>query len=144
MGFLSKLFGGGGVEYPPLEPSHPANTRIDKFKTDLSKFVNNVDDNLEIIPSADAMYIFIGKPPGMFGIAWLQDGREHNFKTLMKEKGFSQARIQVLSDKLREAYERNMEADRFSTTVAGRKITVTPSEKLEKELIDLIHKVEDM
>ena len=144
MGIFSKLFGGGDVEYPPLEASSTASVRINKFKTDLDKFVNHVDDKLEVIPADDALYIFIGKPPGMFGIAWLQGGREHNFKTLMKEKGFSQARIQVLSDKLREAYQRNMEAERYSTTIAGRKITVTPSEKLEKELIDLIHKVEDL
>lgn len=144
MGILSKLFGGGGVEYPPLETSNPANVRINKFRTELDKFVNHVDDKLEVIPADDALYIFIGKPPGMFGIAWLQDGREHNFKTLMKEKGFSQARIQVLSDKLREAYVRHMEAERYSVTIAGRKITVTPSEQLEKELIDLTHKVEEL
>lgn len=138
MGLLSKLFG-GEKEYPLLEPTTPGARRLEKYRGQLDPFVNKVADKLEMVPSEEAVYVFIGKPPGMFGVAWFEagDADEHNFKTLMKKKGLSQAQVQVISDKLREAYEKSMEEPRYSATISGRKVLVTPSETLAED----VHKV---
>jgi hypothetical protein len=96
-----------------------------------------------LVPAEDALYIFIGNPPGMFGIAWfvVGEGTEHNFKTLMKDKGLSQRKMQTLSDNLREAYTKSESSERFSVTIAGKKIKVTPSEVLAEEVHQIIQKV---
>lgn len=142
MGMFSKLFG-GGKEYPPLDSSTPGIERLGKFRSRLEPFVSKVSDNLEVVPADSAAYLFIGKPPGMFGIAWFpaDDDREHNFKTLMKDKGLSQRRIQMLSDKLREAYVRSEEAQRYSAMISNRKVLVTLSEALAEDVHRIIQEV---
>ena len=89
MGFFGKLFG-KEQELPALDAASPASMRIEKFKSELEAFVSKMNDRLEFVPAADAIYVFIGKPPGMFGMAWFHDGKEHNFKTIAKDKGISQ------------------------------------------------------
>ena len=42
---------------------------------------------------------------------------------------------------LRDAYERNADVSRFCTTVQDRDVVVTPSDKLEKEVHEIIDKV---
>ena len=142
MGFFSNLFG-GEKEYPVLEPSSAAAQRLSRFNSEIETFVNKVSDKFELVPAEDTLYIFIGNPPGMFGMAWFIVGevKEHNFKTLMKDKGLSQRKMQTLSDDLREAYTRSESSERFSVTIGGKKIKVTPSEVLAEEVHQIIQKV---
>ena len=140
MGLLGKLFG-SEKEYQPLDPASPASATLGRGKQALEAFASKVQDKLEVVPGERALYVFVGKPPGAFGIAWLQDGEEHNFKKLMKDKGLSAARVQTLSDKLRDAYVRAKDEERFSYQVAGRTVLVHPSATLEREVASIIHEV---
>jgi hypothetical protein len=141
MGFLGKLFG-NEQELPVLDPTNPASVRIGKFKSELETFVSKMNDRLEFVPADDAIYVFIGKPPGMFGMAWFHDGKEHNFKTMAKDKGISQKKLQTMSLQLGEAYAKCMDEPKFSATIGGKKVIVHPSENLLKEVVQIIHVLE--
>jgi hypothetical protein len=140
MGFLGRLF--GEKEHHPLDPSSPAATRLDRDRSVLEAFARKVHDKLELVPGTRATYVFIGRPPDAFGIAWIEHGEEHNFKRLMSEKGLSQREVQVRSDELRAAYTRSKEEPRFTAELGGKDVLVTPSATLEAELVDIVHRVE--
>jgi predicted transcriptional regulator len=142
MGLFNKIFG-GEKEYPVLEPSSPAAQRLSRFNGALESFVQKVSDKLEMVPTDNTLYVFIGNPPKMFGIAWFNTGedREHNFKTLMSQEGLSQGKIQNLSDELRNAYTRNNAVEKYSATIAGKKITVSLSDALADDIHQIIQKV---
>lgn len=143
MGFLSSLLGKEKeIEYPALDPGSPAAQRLEKVRVEIQAFAAKVGDRLEFIPAEKTVYCFVGKPPDVFGVVWWSDGQEHNFKTLMKAKGLSQARVQLLSDDLRESYKKHQGDARFSTTLAGRKFGVTPSDAFAADLDRIIHEVE--
>jgi hypothetical protein len=141
MGFLGKLFH-TEKDHPPLDPSSPAATRLQRDRAALEEFAHRVHDKLELVPGERATYVFIGKPPDAFGIAWIEYGEEHNFKRLMKDKGLSQREVQIRSDELRSAWVRSREEPRYAMDVGGKHVLVTPSATLERELVDIIHRVE--
>ena len=78
-------------------------------------------DKLELVPGERAIYVFIGRPPDAFGIAWLEHGEEHNFKRLMKEKGLSEGEVRTRSEELRTAYVRSKDEARFTADVGGKR-----------------------
>lgn len=141
MGLLGKLFG-GEKEHPALDPASPAAARIERSRAMLDEFARKLHDKVELVPGERAIYAFIGRPPDAFGIAWFEQGEEHNFKRLMKDKGLQQRDVQIRSDQLRSAYIRAKEEPRFATTLGGKKVVVTPSATLERELLQIIHEVE--
>jgi len=138
MGFIDKIFGSDKKEYPVLEPSNPIAGQIEHFRGDLENLAKEVSDPMEVIPTDNAAYVFLGKPPKRFGIAWIKDGKIYNLKTLSQEKGVPELKIQLMSEKLRKAYEKSEGASRFSTTVADHKIVVTKSDSLEQDLKEII------
>jgi hypothetical protein len=142
MGFLGKLFG-TEKERLPLDPSSAAARRIERDHVALDAFARKVHDKLELVPGERAVYAFIGRPPDAFGIAWIEDGEEHNFKRLMKEKGLSELQVKQRSEELRAAYGRSAEEPRYTTDVGGKHVLVTPSATLERELVEIIHRVAD-
>lgn len=137
MGLLAGLFG-GEKEHPALDRSNPAHARIERDRESLEGFAKRVQDKLEIVPGERGVYVFIGKPPKTFGIVWFHDGVEQNFRLLMKEKGLSAATVQTLSDQLRDAYARHQGEPRYGWELAGRKVTVTPSAGLERDVAQII------
>jgi len=141
MGFFGKLFG-EKKELPPLDPASPAAARLAKFKTELETFVGKMNDRLEFVPADEAIYCFIGKPPAMFGMAWFHDGKEHNMKTLAAAKGLSNKKLQHMSLRLGEAYQKYMEEPRFSTAIAGKTVIVHPSDSLRSDVVQIIHVLE--
>jgi len=74
MGILGKLFGGGEPELPALDPASAAAAQLHKFVSQVEVLVGKVDDRFEVVPSEKAAYVFLGKPPGMFGLAWFLEG----------------------------------------------------------------------
>lgn len=140
MGLLGNLFG-KGKEYPPLDMGSSAAKNLERFRPDVESFAGKVNDRLELIPTTDSLYVFIGKPPDAFGVVWWKDGKEHNFKSLMKDKGLPQTRVQLLSDELRDSYKRHEADERFAATVAGKQVTVTPSEAFAADVDKIIHEV---
>jgi hypothetical protein len=142
MGFLDKLF--HKKEYPPLDPASPVAAQFERYKGTLEAFAARIHDKLEAVPGDRAVYVFIGRPPDAFGVAWfLPDGVEHNFKTLMKNKGLQQRQIQVISDQLRAAYSRAQEEPRYAVSLSGKQVLIHPSASLEREVADIIHRVAD-
>lgn len=143
MGLLGKLFGGEDKEHLPLDPSSQAATRLERDRRGLEEFAKKLHDKLELVPGSRATYAFIGKPPEAFGIAWIEDGEEHNLKRLIKDKGLTQAQVQARSDELRAAYVRSQGAPRYRTDLGGKHVLVTPSPTLEQEIVAIIHRVEE-
>ena len=141
MGLFDKLLGKGQQDYPPLDPASPAATRIGAIKQQLEPFVKQVSDKMEIVPLEKEAVVFIGKPPDAFGAAWVHNGKISNFKTLMLDKKLPPDQVQLLSDKLRDAYIRSKEAGRFSTAIAGKTIVVTPSEALERDVAKIFQEL---
>jgi hypothetical protein len=137
MGLFDKLFS-KEKDFPEIDDSSPIAQRVDRFKQDLEGLAKDIEDPLEVIPTQDAAYVFIGKPPKKFGMAWIKDGRVHNFRTLAQEQGVSEMKLQLMSEKLRKAYESSDTASRFSASIADQKIIVTESYTLEQNLKDII------
>ena len=126
MSFLTSIF--GYQNHPPLDPRTPAAGRLEAQRQPLEQLVTKLKARLELVPAPDVIYVFVGRPPGTFGIAWLKDGTEHNLKTLIQERRFTSTEVQTILDTLRQVYDAHRDAERYQTTVAGRKVAVTPSE----------------
>ncbi len=136
MGFFSKIFG-EKIEFPEMDASSPLAQRMEQFRGDLEGLAKEVSDPIEVIPAGDTAYVFMGKPPKKFGMAWIKEGKINNFKTLSQE-GITEMKLQLLSEKLRTAYEKSSQASRFSTTIADHKIIVTNSDSLEHDLKEIL------
>ncbi len=140
MGIFDKLLG-KGESYPPLDPASPAASRLGSIQPHLEPFVKQVSDKLEIVPLDKEAVVFIGKPPDAFGAAWIRNGKISNFKTLMQDKKLPPDQVQLLSDKLRDAYIRSKAAVRFSIAIGGKTVTVTPSESLEHDVATIFQEL---
>jgi hypothetical protein len=140
MGLFDALFG-RKKEYPPLPPDAPAASLVERHRGPIEAFAGRVKDQLELVPTEETLYVFVGKPPDAFGVAWLRGDEEKNIRSLMKEKGLSQARVQLLSDELRASYVKHGEAPRFAATIGGRNVVVTPSVELASEVERIIQEV---
>jgi hypothetical protein len=139
MGFLSGIL--GHKELPPLDPQSPTARRLEQNRSTVEAFASKVKDRLELVPTAEAIYVFIGKPPGAFGIAWLEGGEEHNLKTMMQQQKLPQQTAVTISEALRSAYEAHQSDPRYQTTIAGKTVTVTPSDGLAGQVRQIIHGV---
>lgn len=128
MGILEKLFGGG--KYPELDDASPTAQKLDALRGSLEELTGKVKDPMEVVPADGSAYVFIGKPPKNFGMAWIEKGKVHNFKTLAEEKGLPQNEMLKLVSELAAAYERSGGENRYSATIGGKTVTVTPSENL--------------
>lgn len=137
MGFLNKLFG-GGPQYPELDQASSTAKKLDGVRGSLEELTEKVKDPMEIVPTENSAYVFIGNPPKNFGMAWIENGQVKNFKTLSEEKGVEQKQLVNIVDALAEVYKQSEGADRFSTTIGGRSITVTPSQDLASEVQQII------
>ena len=141
MGFFSKLFG-KGEELPLLDASSPAKAILEKHMAELDPFVAKMHDRLEFLPTEATVYCFIGKPPAMFGMAWFSEGVEHNMKTMAAAKGLSPKKLQHLSMKLGEVYQKYLAEPRYVTEISGKQVIVTPADAFVKDVVDVLHPVE--
>lgn len=145
MGLLGRLFGGKEEELPALDASSSAARRIEKFRPQIESLVKKVNDKYEAVPADNALYVFLGKPPGMFGIVWFLEGdaEEHNLKKLIAKKGLSQKKTDALMQKLRDAYVEAESEARYSATADGKKVVVLPSESLASKLHSILHAIDE-
>jgi len=134
MGFFSKK-----VSYPELDPSNPAAGQVQEVEEPLKDLMAQVSDPLEVVPSDGQAYVFIGKPPKKFGVATIEEGQVQSFVAAAREKGLDQVRIQKLNEKFRDAYTQNMDAQRYTTSVAGKDVVVTPCAQLAEEVREIIN-----
>jgi hypothetical protein len=134
MGILDKFFG-DKQDYPALDRASPAATQLESVRSPLEKLANEVGEPLEVVPADDSVYVFIGKPPKKFGIAWIEDGEKIvNFKSLVEERGLAPTSLNRLSDELKKAYIAHEDEPRYVTTVSDREVVVIPSESLLNHL----------
>lgn len=140
MGMLDRWFGGHHA-YPPLEPESDARHYLDDMQDELENLAGNVRGPLEVVPSDHDAFVFIGKPPEQFGLAWIHDGKVSSFQSMTEELHLSRSEANHLVEALRAAYEHAAEARRYSATIGRRKVTVTPSPLLEREMHDIIEHI---
>jgi hypothetical protein len=144
MGFLDALFGSKQPQHPPLDAASPLATRLAGHQANLEAIAKKLHDKVEAVPGERTLYVFIGKPPEMFGIAWFDGGEEESLRTIMKSRNLPQSRVQRISDDVRELYVRHQAASRYSATAAGKPVTVTDSTALAADLDRLIDEVESL
>lgn len=138
MGILEKFFG-PKRDYPPLDSSAPAAKQIESVRPPLEKLAEKTNDPLEIVPTQDSAYIFVGKPPKKFGIVRIEDGQKIvNFKSLVDEKGLSPTDLTHLSEKLRKAYIEHQDKPRYMTKISDREVVVIPSTSLLNNLKSVV------
>jgi hypothetical protein len=134
MGIFDKLFG-DKHDYPSLDRSTPAARQLESVSSPLEKLANETSDPLEVVPADDSVYIFVGKPPKKFGIAWIEDGEKIvNFKSLVEEKGLAPTSLNRLSEELKKAYIAHQDKPRYVTKISDREVVVIPSESLLNDL----------
>ena len=141
MSFFDK-FKSKDKEYPELDTNSPTAQLLDKMKNSLESFAAQVKDPLEIVPSGDTTYVFIGKPPKVFGFVWVQKEGVFNMKKVIAEKGIPPTEFQLLSDELRDAYQKSEATQRYTTKLAGKTIIVISSEILANDLEKVIKKIQ--
>ena len=107
----------------------------------LDELADKVREKLEIVPSEHAAYVFIGKPPKKFGLAWIHDGKISGLNTLVEEHGLKPLEVERVLEQLRDAYERKTGVNRYCAKVHDKDVVVTPSDELEKEVDEIIDKV---
>ena len=138
MGLLGGLFGKKEEQHPPLDASSEAARDLDSVKAQLATLTTQVPDRIEVMPAEGAAYVFIGTPPKKFGIAWIEGGELHNFKTLLAGRGASPITVERLSNQLRELYAETEGTQRFSYMLGERQIVITPSRDLSGKISQLI------
>jgi hypothetical protein len=140
MGIFGKLFN-KEKEYPSIDSTSPASKHLDKVREPLGAWAKSVSHPIEVVPTEKATYIIVGTPPSQFGILWIEDGKLNVLKKVADQKGISPAEFMKYSETLREAYERSQPESRFSTVIADKKIIITPSENLGKEVDRVIRAI---
>jgi hypothetical protein len=134
---LDRLFG-RGRDYPPLPQDNQATARLHEIHEALESLTHKVRDHLEIVPADHAAYIFLGKPPKHFGIAWIHDGKVSSLKELIEENHLTPSTVEQLLDELREAYTHATDAPRYSAHIGNKDVVVIPSKDLENEVHEIL------
>lgn len=140
MGLFSNILG-SKPKYPDLPDDNPLKNKVEQIKVPLQTLMEQIKDPIEIVPADSYTYVFIGKPPKKFGIAWIKDGELNNFQQVAKEKGIGAAEMVDISEKLGSAYEQYSDDQRYSATIAGRDVVVTPSTELTRKVDQIISEV---
>lgn len=133
MGFFSKMFG-GGADYPELDPKDPASGRLAEVEEALKSLAEKTRDRLEVVPGQEKAFVFVGKPPKQFGLVWVEGAEVQNLKDFLATHQIDKKRAGKLVEALTRAYEKCQADPRYSTEMAGRKLVVTPSDRLASEV----------
>lgn len=133
MGLLDKFFG-GKVDYPPLPAGNEALAQLDEMKAPLEELAHKVHDHLEVVPAEHEAFVFLGKPPKNFGVAWIHDGKVTGLKEFAEENHLTQVEVGKMIVRLGEAYQHASETPRYSAEFGGKQMVVIPSQGLEQEM----------
>lgn len=140
MGLLERFFS-SKPDFPAIDPGSTAAARVAEVEKELHDLAAKVKDPLEVFPAEQAAYVFIGKPPKKFGLAWIHDGKVSGLNNLVQDQGMKPLEVEKVLDDLRAAYEHASDAKRYSATVHNRAVVVTPSSKLEEEVHQIIDRI---
>jgi hypothetical protein len=139
MGFLDRFM--GGPKYPELDPASDMARQLDKFRDPMNKVATDVKDRLEVVTGEDGAFIFIGKPPKQFGVMWVQGSEVMNLKTLAQAKQLDASALNSIVEKMRSAYQRHNDEQRFVARMANREVVVHPSDEFEHEMEAIVDSV---
>lgn len=139
MGFFRNLM--GGKQLSPLPDDNYAVERIKKILPELRQLTSETNDRIEVVPAAQSAYVFIGKPPRKFGMAWITGGEVANLGELAKQKNFSPITLEKIEDELSTAYRQSENDQRYIYEVGSQEVVVTPSEELETEVNRIIQEL---
>ena len=137
MSLLDKVFG-NKPDYPELAPEGQLAQQVQSVRQPLENLMDQVKDPMEIVPAEERTYVIIGKPPKKFGVVWIEGNNVENFQKRAQEAGVGASQMEEISDKLRSTYEKYENSDRYAMSVAGRKVVVTPSKELNRDLTDIV------
>jgi len=140
MGLLDKVFS-NKPDYPELAPDGQLAQQVQGVRQPLEDLMDQVKDPIEIVPAEERTFIFIGKPPKKFGVAWIEGTNVENFQKRAQDAGIGASRMEDISGKLRSAYEKYENSDRYVTDLAGRKVVVTPSNDLNRDINAIVNQV---
>ena len=140
MGLLDKLFK-SEPDYPALESDSEAARQIRQVESVLESLAENVSDKMEIVPANEETYIFLGKPPKVFGLAWIRDGKVKKLNDVVEAKGIPHHKVEALVEQVRAAYDRSQNDERYNAELAGRTVVVTLSEGLRDKVHEVVEKV---
>ena len=100
-------------------------------------FLGNVLEarDLAVVDPGNAeAFVFLGKPPENFGLAWIHDGKITSLNDIVKEHHLSDVKIGELIFRLGEAYQHASESPRYAAEIGGKQMVVIPSKGLEEEV----------
>jgi hypothetical protein len=137
MGFLDGVLG-KKESLPALDPTSPAAQILERHEQSLQDLAKRARARMEAIPTDECLYVYVGKPPKTFGVVWYREGEEHNFVTFMKQHGLTPARVEQLSDELRDLYAAHSSEARYSFQVGGADLVVTPVPSLAQKIEQVI------
>lgn len=136
MSLLKNLM--GGEDHPPLPDDSYAVERLRKVLPGLRQLIADTNDRFEVVPAEQSAYVFIGKPPRKFGMAWITDDNVANLGELAKQKNLSPITLENIEDELSAAYKRSEPDQRYTLNLEGQEVIVTPSPDLENEVNRII------
>src|SRR6056297_1704899 len=110
MGLLDKVFS-NKPDYPELAPDGQLAQQVQGVRQPLEDLMDQVKDPIEIVPAEERTFIFIGKPPKKFGVAWIEGTNVENFQKRAQDAGIGASRMEDISGKLRSAYEKYENSD---------------------------------
>ncbi|MGD8429668.1 MAG: hypothetical protein PVH31_04605 [Ectothiorhodospiraceae bacterium] len=140
MSLMDRIFG-HPAEYPPLPTESAAAQRIDNALDGLRKLIVEAGEPLELVPSEETIYVFIGRPPRSFALSWMRDGERRSFSTLVEERHVSEFRLHQVTEWLRALYRRHMTEPRWSHRIDGHAVVVIASPALAREIDALMAEV---
>lgn len=139
MGFFRNLM--GREQLPPLPDDSYAVERINKVLPELRQLIAETNDRIEVVPAEESAYVFIGKPPRKFGVAWIRGGEVTNLGEVARQRNFSPITLERIEDDLGAAYRRSEPDQRYQYEMNGQEVVVTPSEDLETEVDRIIQEL---
>jgi len=140
MGVLDKILG-RKPDYPPLDRESDTAKRLERVSSELGTLAENVTEDIEVVPSEEETYVFLGKPPKEFGLAWIRQGQVKNLKNALDELDVPHHKAEAIVEQIRAAYERSEDDERYSTDLAGKTVVVTRSEGLERKVHEIVQKL---
>lgn len=136
MSLLKNLM--GGEDHPPLPDDSYAVERLRDVLPGLRRLIADTNDRFEVVPAEQSAYVFIGRPPRKFGMAWITGDDVTNLGELAKQKNFSPITLENIEDELSAAYKRSESDQRYTLNLDEQEVIVTPSTELENEVNRII------
>lgn len=135
MGLFDGLF---GDRKPELDPTSEAARALDSRGDGFESFVRSANDRIEVVPGDTSLFAYIGKPPKAFGVLWFDADGRHDVRSQMEGKHMTRESAARLVQEFTAIYSRYLTEDRFSHSVAGKRILVTPSAAFYQEIADAV------